>query len=67
MDNLNFTYAELLAEIGAKTLIIQRLNARIADLEEALAHKPGRRDDVGETLPEPLAIAGNGAKGKGVT
>lgn len=35
-SNLQFTPAELLAEIGAKQLIIQRQAARIAELEAAL-------------------------------
>lgn len=35
-SNLQFTPAELLAEIGAKQLIIQRQATRIAELEAAL-------------------------------
>lgn len=64
MDNLNFTYQELLAEIGAKALVIQRQSIYIGQLEAALAGQtepqlPG----LVESEPRALAIAGNGAKG----
>lgn len=63
---MNFTYQELLAEIGAKSLIIQRQNLQIAELQAALQAKRGEvpEDALGATEPTPLAIAGNGAKSK---
>lgn len=65
---MNFTMVELLAEIGAKTLVINRLNGMIAELQAALQAKNGEvpmTEEVVGTMPEPIAIGSNGAKGKG--